>query len=62
MLTIFQILIPDGTKPSFPRKKVSKDSILESLYKMRIRASVQLKTVLAMCEQEIQVEYGKEAH
>ena len=29
------------------------DKILESLYKMRIRASDQLRTVLAMYEQEI---------
>ena len=34
-------------------KELPKDSILESLYKMRIRQSVQLQTVLAMYEQDI---------
>ena len=34
-------------------KEVPKGSILESLYKMRIRDSVQLQTVLATYEQEI---------
>ena len=33
--------------------EVPNDRILESLYKMRMRESAKLQTVLAMCEQEI---------
>ena len=33
--------------------KIPSDDILESLYKLRIRESVQLKTVLEMCGMEI---------
>ena len=40
-------------------KRPPNDSILESLYKMRIRESVQLQTVLAMYEQEIHQDRSK---
>ena len=40
-----------------PIKEVPQGNVLESLYKMRIRDSEQLKTVLALCDQDIEHKY-----
>ena len=52
MATISKILIRDGTRALLSTGEVPKDSIQESMYKMRLRDSDQLQTVLAMYEQE----------
>ena len=49
--TISKILIPDETRLS--TSEVPTDSFLESLCKMRIRGSDQLRTVFAMYEQAL---------
>ena len=53
MATIFKILTPDGTRFVRSTGGVPNDCILGSLYKMRIRESDKLQTVLAVYEQEI---------
>ena len=52
-VTIFKILIPDGTKLYYLQVKCPRTNVLYSLYKMRIRESVQLQRVLAIYEQEV---------
>ena len=42
--------------------EIRKENVLESLYKMRIRESVQLQTVLAMYEQEIDRDRAKPSY
>ena len=51
MATVFKSWIRDQAPVS--TKEVPQDSILESLYKMRVREFDQLRTVMAMYEQEI---------
>ena len=48
---VFRISILDGTKLYYLQVKYL--NVLESLYKMKIRESVKLQTVLAIYEQEI---------
>ena len=43
----------DGTKFYCPCQKIPSDDILESLYKLRIRESSQVKTLLELYEMEI---------
>ena len=59
MATMFRILIQYGTEVLLSISKVPNDKILESLYKIRIRESDQLKTVLTMYEQEIDQRLSK---
>ena len=54
MATMFKILILDGTKSCNQSIRVPSDDILESLCMMRTGESDQLKTVLALYEQEIE--------
>ena len=62
-LLIYQISSQRGDTQDFDTRwgqalpaasEIPKENVLESLYKMRIRESVQLRTVLAMYEQEIE--------
>ena len=59
MTTIFKNLIQDGTKFKNLISEVPNDSILGSLFQMRIRESDQLKTVLAMYDEEINQDRSK---
>ena len=49
----FRISIQDGTQALLSANEVPKENVLGSLYKMKIRESVQLQTVLATYKQEI---------
>ena len=53
MMTIFRNSIQDGIKVLLSMSKTPSDDILESLYKLRIRGSAQLKTVLELYHMEI---------
>ena len=53
MMTMFRNSIQDGVKFYCPCQKNPSDDILESLYKLRIRESAQLKTVLELYDTEI---------
>ena len=50
---MFRNSIQDGMKILLSMSKIPSDSVLESLYKMRIRESEQLKTVLELYEMEV---------
>ena len=54
-MIIFRNSIQDGMKDevSLSMSKIPSDDILESLYKLRIRESAQLKTVLELYDMEI---------
>ena len=52
MMTIFGNSIQDGTKFYYQCQQITSDDILESLYKLRIRESAQLKTVLELYDTE----------
>ena len=52
MMTTFRNSIQDGTK-FCSMSKIPSDDILEGLYKLRIRESDQLKTVLELYDMEI---------
>ena len=52
MMTTFRNSIQDGTK-FYSTSKIPSDDILEGLYKLRIRESDQLKTVLELYDMEI---------
>ena len=53
MMTIFGNSIQDGMKFLQSMSKKPSDDILESLYKLRIHESAQLKTVLELYDMEI---------
>ena len=53
MMTIFRNSIQDGMKFYLSMSKTPSDDILESLYKLRIRGSAQLKIVLELYDMEI---------
>ena len=53
MMITFRNSIQDGMKFFCLMSKFSSDDILESLYKLRIRESAQLKTVLELYDIEI---------
>ena len=53
MMITFRNLIQDGMKFYYQCQKIPSDDVLESLYKLRIRESAQLKTVLELCDMEI---------
>ena len=53
MMTIFRNSIQDGMKFHKSMSKIPSDDILESLYKLMIRESAQLKTVLELYDMEI---------
>ena len=48
IMTILRNSVQDGTKFYYQCPKIPSDDILESLYKLRIRESAQLKTVLEL--------------
>ena len=50
--TMFRNSIRDGTKILLSMTKIPSDDILESLYKLRIRESDQLNTVLELYDME----------
>ena len=53
MMTIFRNSTQDGMKFYCLCQKIPPDEMLESLYKLRIRESAQLKTVLELYDMEI---------
>ena len=53
MKIMFRNSIQGGDEVLLSMSKISSDDILESLYKLRIRESAQLKTVLELCDMEI---------
>ena len=53
MMTIFRNSIQDGNEVLLSMSKTPSDDILESLYKLRIRGSAQLKIVLELYDMEI---------
>ena len=53
MTIIFRNSIQDGTKFYCICQKNPSDDVLESLYKLRIRESAQLKTLLELYDVEI---------
>ena len=63
MMTTFRNSIQDGTKFDCRCQKNPSDDILGSLYKLRIRESDQLKTVLELYDMEIhQKKAGPDHH
>ena len=52
-MTTFRNSIQDGTKFCYLMSKIPSDECLESLYKLRIRESDQLRTVLELYDMEI---------
>ena len=53
LMTMFRDSIPNGMKFFYLCQEIPSDDVLESLYKMRIRESVQLKTVMELYVVEI---------
>ena len=49
----FKISIQDGIKHLLIANEIPPETVLEDLYKMKIRGSLQLQTVLAMYKKEI---------
>ena len=53
MTIMFRKSIQDGVKFYYQCQKIPSDHILKSLYKLRIRESAQLRTVLELYDMEI---------